>query len=191
MKRLLALLAPLFVVACASAAEAPSAPPSSALDVLRSGGTYGFVLDESDPAARFRAECEAKCAGDAAGAAACYEAIREVASHEGIRFSVDPAGRLVWTSFGVEDGQPVTYLEANLDASLEKENVVRVTLAEPARGLQVKDKPLPPDHAMRFQVVDPRTVVMVDPTRELSAARTDRRTQSLPWQRSAPGRSLS
>jgi hypothetical protein len=163
MTRAIALFAPIVLAACASAAEPPTSPTRSALDTLRAGGTYAFVLDESDPAAKFRGDCAAQHPGDTAGASACYDAIRAQGAREGIRFSLDPKGRLVWTSFGVEDGKPATYIEAHLDASLEKEGVVAVKLAEPARGLQVEEKPLPPDLVMRFSVVDASTVVMLDP----------------------------
>jgi hypothetical protein len=156
------LAAPLIAAACASAAE-PAAPAIPALDALRVGGTYGFVLDESDPGARLRADCAAKSPGDAAAADACYDAVRQVAAREGIRFSLDPAGRLVWTSYGEVDGRPAPFIEAHLDASLDREGLVAAKLAEPARGLEAQNKPLPPDLVMRFQVVDARTVVMIDP----------------------------
>lgn len=165
MNRTVALLlpfAPLVLAACASAAEPAAAPPTDALSTLRAGGDFGFVLDESDPAATFRADCAAKHAGDAAGAGACYEAIRQQGAREGIRFALDAAGRIVWTSYGVEDCKPATYIEAHLDATSEPQGIVAVRLSEPARGLQVENHPFPPNAVMRFQVVDANTVVMVD-----------------------------
>jgi hypothetical protein len=147
---------------CASAAEPATAPPRSALETLRAGGRFAFSLDESDPAAGFRADCAAQHPGDAAGATTCYEAVRAVGEKEGFRFSLDPAGRLVWTSYGVEDGQPATYIEAHLDAALETEGVVAAKLAEPAHGRQVEATPLPPSKVFRFQLLDPNTLVVVD-----------------------------
>jgi hypothetical protein len=162
MNRSIALFAPLVLAACASAAEPAAAPTRSALDTLRAGGTFAFVLDESDPAATFHAQCAAQHPGDAAGANACYDAIRAEGAREGFRFSLDPAGRLVWTSYGEEDGKPATYIEAHLDASLEKEGVVAAKLSEPARGIQVQGNPFPPSAVIHFQLIDANTLVTVD-----------------------------
>ena len=163
MNHSLAFVAPLVLAACASAAEPATSPTRSALDTLRAGGTYGFVLDESTPGGKLHASCAAEHPGDAVAAAACYDAVRQVGAREGIRFSLDAAGRLVWTSYGVEDGKPAVYIEAPLEASLEKEGVVAATLAAPARGLQVRERPLREGLVLRFQVVDADTVVTVDP----------------------------
>jgi hypothetical protein len=165
MNRTIALLlsfSPLVLAACASAAEPAATPANDALATLRAGGNFGFVLDESDPASKFRADCAAKHPGDAAGAGACYDAIRQQGAREGIRFSLDASGRIVWTSYGVEDGKPATYIEAHLDATPESPGVVAVRLSEPARGLQVEGRPFPPNAVMRFQVVDANTVLMFD-----------------------------
>jgi hypothetical protein len=159
---LLAPFAPLVLAACASAAEPVVSPATDALATLRAGGDFGFVLDESDPAAKFRAGCAAKSSGDGAAASACYDAIRQQGAREGIRFSLDAAGRVVWTSYGVEDGKPATYIEAHLDATPEARGFVAMRLSEPARGIQVEGNPFPPNAVLRFQVVDANTVVMVD-----------------------------
>jgi hypothetical protein len=150
------------LTACASAAEPAAAPPRSALENLRAGGTFAFALDESDPAAHFRADCSAQHPGDAAAATGCYDAIRQKAAGEGFRFALDPAGRLLWTSYGEEQGKPATYIQAHLDASLEKEGLVAATLAEPARGLQVEGNPFPDSKVFRFEMVDADTVVVND-----------------------------
>jgi hypothetical protein len=163
MNRSLACLAPLVLVACASAAEPASAPTASPIDTLRAGGTFAFVLDESDPGTRLHAKCDAEHAGDAPGAAACYDAIRQIAAREGIRFSLDAAGRLVWTSYGAEEGKPVSYVEVPVEASLDKDGTVAAKQVERPRGLQVDAKEFPVDAVLRFQVVDADTVVMPDP----------------------------
>jgi hypothetical protein len=162
MHRSLAFVAPIALAACASAGEPASSPPPSALDTLRAGGSYGFVLDESDPAARFHVACTSEHPSDAAASGACYEAVRQAGAREGIRFSTDAQGRLVFTSYGVEDGKPAVYIEVALDASLEKEGVVAARLLERPRGLQMQDRPMAPDTVVRFQVVDADTVVQVD-----------------------------
>jgi len=163
MHRSLALFAPLVLAACASAAEPAAAPTRNALENLRAGGTFAFSLDESAPATMWHARCASEHTTDAAAAAACYDAVKQEGSQEGFRFSVDTAGRLVWTSFGVEDGKPATYIEVPLDASLEKEGVVAARPAERAKGLQVQDNPLREGIVLRFQMVDPDTLVTVDP----------------------------
>jgi hypothetical protein len=163
MHRSIALFAPLLLVACASAAEPAATASHSPLDTLRAGGSFAFVLDESDPAAKFHAQCAADHPGDAAGAAACYDAIRAVGSREGIRFSVDASGRLVWTSYGVEEGKPATYVEVPLEASVERDGTVSAKLADRPHGMQVDAHEFPIDAVLRFQVVDADTVVTIDP----------------------------
>jgi hypothetical protein len=163
MNRSFALLAPLVLAACASAAEPAASPPHSAIDTLRAGGTFAFVLGESDPGIKLRAQCATDHPGDAAGAAACYDAVRQQGDREGIRFSVDAAGRLVWASYGVEEGKPVTYVEGPLEASLDKDGSIAAKQSERPHGLQVEAKDFPTDAVLRFQVIDADTVVMPDP----------------------------
>jgi hypothetical protein len=163
MNRSLAFLAPLVLAACASAAEPAATPTHSALDTLRAGGTFAFVLGESDPGTKLRASCTAEHPGDAPGAAACYDAVRQQGDREGIRFSLDAAGRLVWTSYGVEEGKPVTYVEGPLEASLDKDGTIAAKQSERPHGLQVDAKEFPTSAVLRFQVIDADTVVMPDP----------------------------
>ncbi|HEY3819610.1 MAG TPA: hypothetical protein VGL81_20720 [Polyangiaceae bacterium] len=163
MPRSLAFLAPLVLAACASAAEPAATPTVSPIDTLRAGGSFGFVLDESDPGTKLHAKCDTEHPGDAPGAAACYDAIRQIAAREGIRFSVDAAGHLVWTSFGAEDGKPATYVEVPLEASLDKDGVVAAKQVAVPRGRQVDAHDFPADAVLRFQVVDADTIVMPDP----------------------------
>jgi hypothetical protein len=162
MTRSIALFAPLVLAACASAAEPAAAPPRNALEMLRAGGSFAFSLDESDPAAHFHAQCAQEHPNDAAGADACYAHVREEGATEGIRFSLDQAGKLVWTSYGVEEGKPATYIEAHFEPALEKEGLVSARLLAPATGIQMKEGPFPEGKVFHFQVLDPNTVVMVD-----------------------------
>jgi hypothetical protein len=163
MTRSLAFLAPFVLAACASAAEPPSSPVASPIDTLRAGGTFGFVLAESDPGKRLQAKCATDHPGDAAGAAACYDAVKVEADREGIRFSLDAQGRLVWTSYGAEDGKPVSYVEGPLEPSLDKDGSINAKQLERPHGLQVDAKNFPVDAVLRFQVIDADTVVMPDP----------------------------
>ena len=134
-----------------------------ALDALKRGGTFMFALDESDPAARFRAECKTESGGDAARADACYARVREVGSHEGIRFALDANDHLVWTSFGIEEGREVLYLEAPLAVATAGEHVVVGTPVATPKGSQLEGKAFPPGMSIHFEVVDDSTVVMNDP----------------------------
>ena len=163
MNRSIAFLAPLVLAACASAAEPAASPPRSAIETLRAGGTFAFVLGESDVGTKLRASCAGEHPGDAAGAAACFDAVRQQGDREGIRFSLDAAGRLVWTSYGVEEGKPVTYVVGPLEASLDKDGTIAAKQSERPHGLQVDAKSFPTDAVIRFQVIDADTVVMPDP----------------------------
>jgi hypothetical protein len=164
MNRAILLLAPLALLsACASAGEPPAAPTATALDTLRAGGSFDFVLDESAPSAMQHTRCASEHPNDTVGAGTCYDAVREVASHEGIKFSLDGSSRLVWTSYGREAGQPVTYIEVPLTTTLEADGVVAARLADRARGLQVDHNPMNPTQVLRFQVIDANTIVTIDP----------------------------
>jgi hypothetical protein len=169
-----AALIALPLVACASAGDHPAPPasepttvdravPSTALLELRGGGDYMFQLDESGPASHFRTKCGLEHPVDRAAADACYAAIREEASHEGLRFAVDAGKHLVFTSFGIEDGREATYMEVPLAVASEGDRVVAMVPAGPAHGLQIDKKPLPRDIVMRVELVDDATIVMNDP----------------------------
>jgi hypothetical protein len=134
-----------------------------ALDALKRGGTFMFALDESDPAAGFRAECATSSSGDASKADACYARVRDVGSHEGIRFAFDADEHLVWTSFGIEEGKEVLYIEAPLAVATAGDHVVVGTPVATPKGIQLEGKPFPPGMSIHFEVVDDSTVVMNDP----------------------------
>lgn len=109
------------IVACGGESSANVVSTSSPL-VEGLTGTYDFVLEASDVAAKFRDKCKADSAGDTTRAAQCFDAIKRDASNEKIRFSRNDAGQLVWTSFAVEDNREVVFVE------------VPVSIAEAERG---------------------------------------------------------
>jgi len=173
---LLATIAlPAFAFACASGADRPApaaaepttvdrAAPSTALLELRGGhADYMFVLDESAPASTFRARCAAQHPVDPAAADACYAEVREGASHEGVRFSVDADKHLVFTSFGLEGGHEATYLQVPTNVASEGDRIVAMIPAAAARGLQTDVKPLPRNAVMHVELVDDLTIAMTDP----------------------------
>ncbi len=171
--------APLTLVLAACASQSPDAPSASAtgvrpdsvaasagstsaIDLLRQGGSYMFSLDESAPSARFHAQCDKEGGGDPAKAEACYAHVREVGSHEGIRFSVDAGKRIVMTSFGLEDGKEAIYLEGPMSLAADGDHAVVGNFAAVPHGLQMQGKTGGPDKPVRIELPDDRTMVMVD-----------------------------
>ncbi len=140
-------------------AAASTTPP---LDLVRGGGSFLFSLDESSPAAHWHEQCAKDSGGDAAKEGACYGHIHEVASHEGMRFGLDAEQRVVWTSFGLEDGKDAIYLEAPLALRADGDHAVIATFAAPPHGLQMEGKPTWPKKPMRFEFPDSSTMVMTD-----------------------------
>ena len=152
-------------VATTTAAEtvAPSAGATSALEILRQGGTFMFSLDESDAAAFWRERCGSESAGDAAKADACYAKVREAGSGEGMRFALDAEKRVVWTSFGHEDGKEVVFVEAPLNVSADGEHAVLSSFAAAPKGPQLKDEKDWASAKIRIELPDATTMVMKDP----------------------------
>jgi hypothetical protein len=150
-----------------TASLTPASASTPALDVLKAGGSFAFALDESAPAAFFHQKCASDSNGDAAAADACYAHVRDVSSHEGIRFAIDAQGHLVWTSYGLEDGKEAIYVEAPLAVTTEGDHVVVGTPAGAVHGLQVPSGQIPAGKTIRFEVVDARTVTMTDPQKGL------------------------
>jgi hypothetical protein len=136
--------------------------PTSALEILRQGGAFMFSLDESDPSTRFHEQCARESGGDVAKAEACYAHVREVGSHEGIRFALDAQQRVVLTSFGLEDGKEAIYLEGPLALAADGDKAVLGNFATTPHGLQMEGKSGPPNKPVRLEFVDAKTMVMVD-----------------------------
>jgi hypothetical protein len=142
--------------ASASAAQDLTAAdaPTSAIDVLRRGGTFMFAFEESAPSAYMRA----KCAQEGASTAdACYAQIADEARQEGLRFATDDAGHTVWTSFG-RGGQ--VFLQVPLALSAEGNTIAVGDPVGPITGSQHHPATL---GRIRFEVVDATTLVMNDP----------------------------
>ncbi len=146
-----------------SEALSASSMTTPALDVLKTGGTFVFALDESHPAQRFHDECNAESGGDAAKAGACYSHIQEEAGREGIRFATNADGQLVWTSWVVSDGKELALLEVALAVTAEGDHVILGRPVGAARGTQAGSLPTAPNKLLRFEVPDATTVAMVDP----------------------------
>jgi hypothetical protein len=139
-----------------------SAVSTPGLEQMKRGGPYMFSLDESDPSATFHAKCAKESGGDAAKADTCYAQIREEGSHEGMRFSLDAQQRIVWTSFGLEDGKEAIYLEGPLTIATDGQRGVVGTFAAPPHGLQMEGQTALPKKPIRFMFVDAKTMVMTD-----------------------------
>ncbi len=73
-------------------------------------------------------------------------------------------GGLVWTSYcGGENGTEATCLEGPVDAAAESERTVSAHFVAIPHGVQFPQMDHVPSQAMRFEVVDADTIVMVDP----------------------------
>jgi hypothetical protein len=140
----------------------PATTTSPPLDLVRGGGSFLFSLDESSPAARWHEQCGKESGGDAAKAEACYAHVREVGSHEGMRFGLDVEQRVVLTSFGRQDGKDAIYLEGPLALRADGEHAVIATFATSPHGLQMEGKPAWPKKPLRFEFPDASTMVMTD-----------------------------
>jgi hypothetical protein len=174
-----ALSLPVLCLVAACASQNPDAPGSSPtavstdpitattatappLDLVRRGGSFLFSLDESDPAARWHTQCATDSGGDAAKADACYAHIREVGSHEGMRFGLDADQRVVLTSFGLEDGKDAIYLEGPLALRADGDHALVATFAAPPHGLQMDGSTVWPKKPLRFEFPDASTMIMTD-----------------------------
>jgi hypothetical protein len=161
-----------FAAACASAGDSATDPTRStgsnadtastdALRVLGAGGTFAFSLDESGPSAAMHAKCKQD---QPATADACYAAIAAAGAHEKIRFAPDGSGHVVFTSFGPDDdGRDVSWIDVPLVFTADGTNAAWGKPAGADRGTWAKTRPLPANAKLRFEVVDAKTVVMVDP----------------------------
>jgi hypothetical protein len=134
-----------------------------ALDQIRHGGSFLFSLDESDPATMWHDRCGKESGGDAAKADACYAHIREVGSHEGMRFSVDADQRVILTSFGLEDGKDAVYLEGPLALRADGDHAVIGTFSARPHGLQMDGSSTWPQKPVRLELEGGgSTLVMTD-----------------------------
>jgi len=98
---------------CAGESD-PAVSATSAALTQSLPGTYEFVVDASDVAPKLRARCADETRGDTARAERCFDAIREQAKLEKIRFSRNAAGELVFTSFALERDREVIFVEVPL-----------------------------------------------------------------------------
>jgi hypothetical protein len=128
-------------------------------------GTWAFVLDASDVAAKVRAECTKKFATDAAKSAACYDEVKQEGATEKIRFSKDASGRSLWTSFGQKGDKVELFLEIPVDLTSENAKSVLGKVAGAPRGMQAEDAAphMPVGTIMHFEIVDDSTIAMSDP----------------------------
>ncbi len=164
MHKAISFLSASLFLACASQATGPAVATAAApLDMLRQGGDFGFSLDDSaNRSAFFHAKCATSCNGDQAKADACYAEIATAGAKEGIRFSTGADGRLVWTSYGADDGPEQIYLEASLDAVGVGDHGVSATVASPMHGTMAATHAPPVGKVMQIEVVDRNTIAMVE-----------------------------
>jgi hypothetical protein len=130
-------------------------------------GTWDFVLDASDVAAKVRQSCDGKSGGDKARADVCYAEVQAEGATEKIRFSKDGSGHSLWTSFGEKDGKVVLFLEVPMDLSSESPSRIVGKVAGPLKGAQAEGAAdhMPVGTAVTFQIVDAKTIAMSDPAK--------------------------
>jgi hypothetical protein len=135
-------------------------------------GTYDFVLDESDVAAKFRSACDSKSGGNAANARACYDEIKAEANGERIAFVAGEDGKAIYRSLGTDQGKEVLFREVpvtiakNGSAAPGKANGARAytaTIRGPGKGPHAAERPMPVGKEFAFERLDERRIAMTDP----------------------------
>jgi hypothetical protein len=164
------LLSSVFVLAaCGSAGNdasdatrsaSPQDAPTDAVTMMRTGGTFAFALDESDPASSFREGCKQSQPSDPA---ACYAHIRDQGAKEKISLKLDGT-RVVFSSFGPEDdGVETVWIEVALDLAADGTRFVLGTPNGSFKGAWAEKLASRPRTALRFEMVDATTIAMIDP----------------------------
>jgi hypothetical protein len=132
----------------ASRAEGQALARSGAALEIEKGGTFMFRLDESP---RVSGIMKAKCVFSGPS---CYGDIAREAAKEGVRFSRNAKGELVYTSFG--EGE--TYLEAPF-------RIVTATETEVA-ALPIGELPKgAPKGGIKIEILPGGKLAMVDPVK--------------------------
>jgi hypothetical protein len=152
-------LDPTFDVPHAASAPASAlvADPSAVL------GTWSFDLGSSDVVGSVRTSCARKGGNVEGKTRACLDAIAAQAAREKIRFGGDPAGRAVWTSFESDGATESVYVEAPVTLATDGPRHVLATIAGLPSGELAEQFVKSRIHAMRVEIVDARTIAVVDP----------------------------
>jgi hypothetical protein len=150
-------------VACSGdAAEAETIKANTAALSPGLTGTYDFLLEASDVAAKFRANCTSDNAGDVKRAEQCFDAVRAEAKLEKIRFSRNDDGELVFTSFGLEGDREVVFVEVPIAiTSVEPHAFVAKAAGFPRGTLVGRLTHLRAE--LRVERNGDGTIVMIDP----------------------------
>lgn len=163
----LSVLAASLLAACSGATSSePSAGATRAAESTspsRVEGTWGFVLQASDVVGPIREQCETESGGDRARADACFAGIEAQAKKEKIRFAADAGGRMVWRSYGVDDGKEELFLEVPVELAPDGAGHVLAKIAGAAKGAQAEKFERAGVKALRVEIVDERTIAMTDP----------------------------
>ena len=172
----ISMLAPLaglalsFAAACASSsANDGNAGSSSASSTVAAAepaalsGTWGFVLASSDVAAPLREKCAQSSNNDSAKAAACWSEIATQSAHEKIRFGKDADGNTVWTSFETDGAKESVYVQVPVQLASDGPAHVLAKVAGTPKGDMAAQFAKASINVMRIEVVDGKTIAMVDP----------------------------
>lgn len=147
-------------VETAKAAEPPPPPKKTAKESLEAGGTFAFSLADSPDAKKVADDaCDKKAKKDAKKLDACHKETDDAAAGEGIRFEKDKDGKIVWTSYGIENGKEVIYIKVPFKVA--KEDGSKITLIPDGKAEGKMAKGAAPKEVL-FEV-DDATVKMTDP----------------------------
>lgn len=164
--RVLSFAAAAAFVACASSsgsdATARAAASSGRIEPHAAlSGTWGFVLASSDVAKDVRE----RCAREHATSDACWNEIATEAAREKIRFTTDASGHTSWRSFAQEGAEEILFVEVPIELSEGDPGWVIAKVAGEAHGERAKKFATSGIDSMRIEVVDAKTIAMIDPTK--------------------------
>ena len=165
-KTMLGLLGVVVLIANAGCAAETESHVDVASSALTQGlpGTYEFVVDASDVAAKLRAKCDSESRGDKAHAEKCFDAIRAEAKLEKIRFTRTGAGDLVYTSFAVDGDREEIFVEVPVAITRVEHRAFVAKSAGLPRGTLV-GRLTHLRAEIRVEHPDDTTIVMIDPSK--------------------------
>ena len=103
----------------------------------------------------------------------CLAEVRAESAKEGIRFDKDAQGHVTWISYGQENGADVTFHQVAIALTSDSPKLVTARTLAPATGLLATKRPIPEGTTMRVELVDDRTIAMLDPKKGRPVFRRD------------------
>ena len=126
-------------------------------------GTWTFALASSDVAAPLEERCKKESGNDAAKSKACWDEIATQARMEKIRFAKNAAGHTMWTSFETDGTKENVFVEVPVELAKDGPGHLVARITGAPKGEHAARFSKASVNAMRIEVVDARTIAMVDP----------------------------